>query len=109
VVEHFIQASQLSKAWVGKRAIRFGRGQYRLLDLRETSSPRLLMGIPRRLFREIPKEGFRMAVAWISSQEETFIRRFWNFNFLLGKAIEARNLAHVSIAQTQPSISKSND
>jgi glycosyltransferase involved in cell wall biosynthesis len=102
VVEHFIQAAQLNKAWVAKRAIRFGRGQYRLFGVPELSKFRLCMGIPRYIFRDIFKFGLLTAAAWISFREDTFIRSFWRFNYLLGEAMEAGRLARAPGVQAQP-------
>ena len=101
VVEHLIQASQLNKAWVAKRAVRFGRGQYRLFSLRERKKPHYLLGIPRRLYLNITKFGLLTAAGWISLQEDSFMRSFWRFHVLLGEATEAWTLAHVPGAAAQ--------
>jgi glycosyltransferase involved in cell wall biosynthesis len=93
VVEHFIREKQLNKAWVLQRAIRYGRGQYRLSPAEEVNHRKLWMGIPRHLFRDIPKEAVLMAAEWISLRQEALFRRHWRFNFLRGQAIEARILA----------------
>jgi glycosyltransferase involved in cell wall biosynthesis len=88
VVEHLIRKEQLDKSWVLQRAIRFGRGSHRL-------SPDLKpwMGIPRHLFRDIPKQGFLMVAAWLSFRREALFHAQWFFNVNLGKAIEARIMA----------------
>jgi glycosyltransferase involved in cell wall biosynthesis len=88
VVEHFIRQEQLKKAWVLERAIRYGRGQFRLLP-----SVELCMGVPRSLFREFPKEMLLMAAAWAFLGQEALFRSRWRFNMLRGSAIEARKLA----------------
>jgi glycosyltransferase involved in cell wall biosynthesis len=86
VVEHFVREEQLKKAWILQRAIRFGRGQYRL-----SPPPKLWIGIPRHLFRDIPKEGLRLVAARLALRKEALFRSRWRFNYLLGLAIEARN------------------
>jgi glycosyltransferase involved in cell wall biosynthesis len=88
VVEHLVRAEQLEKAWIMKRAVCFGRGRRRWWP-----NPRLWMGLPRHLFRDIPKEGLKIAAAWVSFRREALFRSRWRFNTLLGEAIEARTLA----------------
>lgn len=88
VVEHFIRAEQLKEEWCLQRAIRFGRGQYRLFP---DANPWL--GIPRRIFRDLPKEALVIAVAWASFRQKALFRSRWRFNVLRGMAIEARILA----------------
>jgi hypothetical protein len=93
VVEHFIRKAQMKKAWVMQRAIRYGRGQYRLHYAEEIEPRRRLMSMPGCLIRKIYEEGLLMTKAWVSSRQEDFFRSRWRLNFLRGKAIEARNLA----------------
>jgi L-malate glycosyltransferase len=89
VVEHLVREEQLEKAWILQRAIRFGRGQYRL-----SPPPKSWIGIPRHLFRDIPKEGLHLAATWLAFRKEELFRSRWRFNYLLGLAIEARNIKH---------------
>jgi hypothetical protein len=96
VVEHFVRKEQLSKAWILERAIRWGRGLHRM-----SPNVRSWMGIPRHLFRDMPKEGLLMAAAWATFRQEALFRARWRFNILLGKAIEARLLARERPAQAQ--------
>ena len=88
VVEHFVRKEQLEKAWILSRAIRWGRGYQRLWP-----STRLWFGIPRYLFRDIPKEVFRTTAALVCLREEAAFRSRWQLNFLLGVGIESRFLA----------------
>ena len=85
VVEHLVRAEQLDKAWIMQRAVRLGRGRHRCWP-----NPKLWMGLPRHLFRDIPKEGLSIAAAWVSFRQEALFRSRWRFNTLLGEAIEAR-------------------
>ena len=96
VVEHLVRAEQMDEAWVMQRAIRFGRGRQRI-----SPEPKLWMGIPRRLFLDIPKAGLRMAAARMLLQRETFFRSRWYFNYFCGHAIEARILARERRARAQ--------
>jgi glycosyltransferase involved in cell wall biosynthesis len=87
VVEHLVREEQLKKRWILQRAIRFGRGMHRLVP-----NKKLWIGIPRHLFRDLPKEGLLMAAAWVTLRREALFRSHWRFNFLRGQAIEARIL-----------------
>ncbi len=88
VVGHFVRKEQLKEAWVLQRGIRWGRGCHRLYP-----NVKLWMGIPRHLFRDIPKEAFASLVARITFREDALLRSRWRFNILRGKAIEARNIS----------------
>jgi hypothetical protein len=96
VVEHLVRVEQLEKAWIMQRAIRFGRGRHRWWPNHKS-----WMGIPRYLFRDIPKEGLCMVAAWVSFRREAHFRSRWRFNSLVGEAIEALNLAWERRAQAR--------
>jgi glycosyltransferase involved in cell wall biosynthesis len=95
VVEHFVSGTSMSKNWILQRGIRWGRGRQRM-----SPGVKMWMGIPRHLFRDLPKEAFFMAVAWASAREDDLFRSCWRFNILRGKAIEARILARERRMQT---------
>ena len=84
VVEHFIRKEQLDKAWVLQRAIRFGRGQYRI-----SPNPRQLLGVPRYLVRDVPKEIFKIAAATVLFNPKAVFRAHWRLNYMLGQGAEA--------------------
>ena len=88
VVEHLVREQQMTQDWVLQRAIRFGRGQYRL-----SSGVKLWNGIPRHLLRDIPKEFARIGAAWLTLQPGAAFRSRWRLNVLRGKAMEARMMA----------------
>jgi len=93
VVEHFIRDYQMRKSWVLKRAVRYGRGRFRL-DLREKMKRYpTWFGVPRRLFREIFDEERTIIRAWLRSDERELFCARWQRNFLWGLVIEAR-LSH---------------
>jgi glycosyltransferase involved in cell wall biosynthesis len=100
VVEHLIREQQLDKTWILQRAIRFGRGIHRL-----SRNPKLWLGFPRHLFRDIPKEVFRMALASVFFRPEALFRAHWRLNFLRGEAIEAGLLARERHARMRPNSS----
>jgi glycosyltransferase involved in cell wall biosynthesis len=89
LVEHFIREEQLREDWVLERAVRWGRGRYRI-----SRNPNLLFGVPRHLFRDLPKEAALIAAAGICLRRDSLFRARWRFNILLGMAIEARRMAH---------------
>ena len=97
VVEHLVRAEQLNKAWIMQRAVRFGRGQQHW-----SPNPRLWLGVPRHLFRDLPKEALLMAAACASFRQDAIFRARWRFNYLLGIGIEARLLARQKRPQAQP-------
>jgi L-malate glycosyltransferase len=101
VVEHLVRPEQLQEDWVLQRAIRWGRGRYRM-----ARNPRLWLGVPRHLFRDMPKEAARMAAASLSRKRDAFFRARWRFNILLGMAIEARNMAREKSGQPLPEETK---
>ena len=93
VVEHFIRDYQLKKPWVLSRAIRLGRGEYRLSQSDGfPAGVQYWMGVPRFLFRAIVERGILLVLAWISLNEKRRFCARWEFNYQLGKIIEARIL-----------------
>ena len=92
VVEHFVRKEQLEESWVLQRGIRWGRGCHRLYP-----NVKLWGGIPRHLFRDIPKEALCILAARLSFREDALFRSRWRFNILRGKAIEARNISRERI------------
>ncbi len=96
VVEHFIRAEQLRKDWVLRRAIRYGRGKYRLAcnpEAREASAQ-----VPRRRFlvKKIAKEGLIIAAASVSVRSEKVFQARWRLNYWRGQLAEARILGRIS-------------
>lgn len=87
-VEHFIRKEQLQKPWILKRAFRYGRGWYRLAPDTE-----LLLKIPRRLFRQIPREVLVMIKAFVLLRPDAILRARWQFHYLCGQAREASIIA----------------
>jgi glycosyltransferase involved in cell wall biosynthesis len=91
VVEHFIRDYQMNKSWMLRRAIRFGRGQLRLMNASETTAPRWF-GVPRRLFLRMLKRLVTISVAWLKSDEQKMFVARWELNYLWGHVVEARLL-----------------
>ena len=91
VVEHFIRSFQINKKWVLARAIRYGRGQYRIgqAGLQWKS---YLRGIPVYLCLEILNKVYRLGKAKLSGDAERIFKEHWYLNYLVGIALEARNI-----------------
>ena len=86
VVEHVIRREQLNKAWVFKRAVRFGRGQQRLYPVKKWGRT------PRHLFRDIPLAALRVVIAGLTFNRREFLKSRWHFCYLVGKALEAHHM-----------------
>jgi GT2 family glycosyltransferase len=103
VVEHFVPRSHLQRTWILGRAVRYGRGMYRLTMMQRGTVGVPLLGIPRHIFRGMLEEQIRILMALLTFNREKCFQARWRFNFLLGEAIEARNIrvegAVPSIAQ----------
>jgi glycosyltransferase involved in cell wall biosynthesis len=93
VVEHFIRDYQMHKSWILKRAIRFGRGDFRLWHTVKPGLTKTWFGVPRRFFREIFEEEMHVVSAWVRSDERKLFSACWKRNYLWGQVIEA-HLSH---------------
>ena len=91
VVEHFIRDFQMHRSWILRRALRFGRGQYRLTHTDQRPGTPTWIGIPRHLFKEMLLQGALVLKGLLFFHAETVFRARWKFNFLRGQAIEAYN------------------
>jgi glycosyltransferase involved in cell wall biosynthesis len=95
VVEHFIRNDQMRKPWVLERAIRYGRGMFRMDYMQKHRGNPAWFGVPRRFFREIFEEERTIIRAWLRANERELFCARWRRNFLWGQVIEAR-LSHRS-------------
>jgi glycosyltransferase involved in cell wall biosynthesis len=86
-VQHFIRREQLEQRWVLQRAIRCGRGIYRM-----TPAPEWL-GMPRHLLRDIPRELLALGAAVATFDEAARLNARWRLNVLRGKLRESRIIA----------------
>lgn len=100
VVEHFIRKEQMDRGWVMQRAIRHGRGEYRLGHANEITSRKLLLGTPRYLYRKLYNEARDMTKAWLMRKQEDLFRSHWRFNYVRGQIREVRALARERSART---------
>ena len=89
VVEHFIRDYQLRESWVLKRAIRYGRGRFRLDYKQVYRRYPCWFGVPRTFFRQIIEQEKTIIKAWLRSDQREFFCATWRRNFLWGHVIEA--------------------
>ena len=90
VVEHFIRESHLNKSWVLRRAIRYGRGIYRLSKATDQVAVPGWLVVPRHPYIRLFTSGVRLARTYFSrNRQDAFIAR-WEFNYFLGNVIEMR-------------------
>lgn len=93
VVEHYIRKEQLVTDWVWQRAVRFGRGQYRLFGRDYYSDAAKWHGVPLRLTRRAFKQRVMVAFALVFARKESLFRARWRLNVFRGEIMEARNVA----------------
>jgi glycosyltransferase involved in cell wall biosynthesis len=97
VVHHIIRSHQIEKEWVLNRALRFGRGRYRIWAKRALNSP-TLQRISRYLVRQaiIQSQIFIQTIRVASAQRRgdtgKLIKERWWLNYYAGKAIEGRSI-----------------
>jgi glycosyltransferase involved in cell wall biosynthesis len=106
VVGHFIRASQMQRSWILRRAIRFGRGQYRLerAEHGEQALPPMWGGVPRYLFREMLEHALSAMTGTIELNAKKVFQARWDFNYARGKALEARALYRELVSASAPVI-----
>jgi L-malate glycosyltransferase len=86
VVEHFIRDDQMKKAWIWKRAIRYGRGYFRLFHLGTSWKTKIWF---RAMARGILIEELKIIRARLRSNERDLFSARWKRNFLWGHVVEA--------------------
>ncbi len=101
IVEHFVRASQLRTSWVIGRAMRFGRGQYRLhATLRSQAStvwgfrqppaahPRIA-GVPISLLYQLARKVAAIGVAALQFDKNKLFAALFSFGYVWGYTREA--------------------
>lgn len=89
MVEHIIRKFQMNREWILGRALKFGRGQYRLWIQYQHVNGKFYLDIPRELIKEIVKECIDVGHAKLRGDSAALFQERWKFNYLLGQAIEA--------------------
>jgi L-malate glycosyltransferase len=91
-VEHFIRGYQMKKSWILARAIRYGRGQYRVKRANHSIRTVSWGGVPRYLFRQIIEQTVNLLKCILVFDKEKIFRSRWELNYYRGNILEARNL-----------------
>jgi len=91
-VEHFIREFQMRKSWILGRAIRYGRGMYRLNQADDSTRMITWFGAPRYLFRQILEQAAQLLKCMLRFDKERVFRERWKLNYYRGFIIEARIL-----------------
>jgi L-malate glycosyltransferase len=97
VVAHFIRDYQISASWALNRAIKYGRGRFRLRELEQRPEglstwfvgPQCF-GVPCKIFRGMAREVIRAIVAVLTRKERALFIARWKLHFFWGSVIEAR-------------------
>lgn len=101
VVEHLIRESQMTKAWVLERAVRFGRGRFRISQTQDAVARPRGLGIPVDLVARLLKKSVKRVIAWLSFDEQAVFFARWEFNYVLGQIIEARVIRRERYARSK--------
>jgi len=88
-VEHLIRDFQTTRSWILRRAVRLGRGMYRLGKADSTTELPEWFGIPRYLFKETAGKVALLGKGLLTLRGETIFRAQWDLNVLLGQMSEA--------------------
>jgi glycosyltransferase involved in cell wall biosynthesis len=88
-VEHFIRDFQMTSSWVLRRAIRFGRGLYRMGSAERSAGLPAWFGVPRYLFGEMLRQSAVLSKGVLTFRGKTIFRARWNLNVLRGQILEA--------------------
>lgn len=88
-VEHLIRDFQLTRSWILRRAVRLGRGQYRIGLAELTPDLPTWLGVPRHLFKEAARQTVLLSKGLLTLRGETIFRAQWELNVLRGQMSEA--------------------
>lgn len=88
-VEHFIRDFQMTRSWIMGRAIRFGRGQYRMWRNEQAAEVVTWLGVPRYLFREMLRQSALLSKSLLTFRPEAAFRARWELNVVRGQIIES--------------------
>lgn len=90
VVEHIVRPHQMRRRWVLRRAVRFGRGQWRTnLAPQAPTAPRLF-GVPRYMMFLLARQAGRAFAAQCLRSDVVAFRERWELSYMFGVALEAR-------------------
>ncbi len=90
VVEHFIRDYQIDKPWILRRAVRFGRGRLRLLKAANPKAVSYWFGVPVHYLPRMIKRLIKIAISWLTSDQQGMLVARWELNYFWGIILEAR-------------------
>lgn len=90
VVEHWIEAAKLNKTWILSRAMKFGRGRYRMAVQEQPNIGPTWFGVPRFIVREALQRGWQVLCAKLLRNPQIAFRKEWDFMCKIGECQEAR-------------------
>ena len=93
VVEHLVRKAQLEQGWVMDRAVRYGRGKFRLAQTGTAPAGQASLALRWRASRRLLKEGLVMTASRLARRQRALLRARWRFNYWRGQLIEARLFA----------------
>jgi glycosyltransferase involved in cell wall biosynthesis len=96
IVEHYIRAHQMRQRWIIDRAVRFGRGRYRLARNEAGPALRCWGGIPRYMFRELAGKLGLVAGAALRANSKKLFQSRWELSYVYGEAVEARLMSRAA-------------
>jgi glycosyltransferase involved in cell wall biosynthesis len=88
-VEHFIRDFQMTSSWIMGRAIRFGRGLYRVGSKEQSTELPTWLGVPRYLFKEMLRQSALLSKNLLTFHSEAAFRARWDLNVVRGQIIES--------------------
>lgn len=91
VVEHVIRPHQMERAWVMKRARRFGKGR-RHLECAGQPEVASVFGVPRYRLRVAAGHWAKAQVARLTGKPDVAFRETWEWNVELGYLSESRKI-----------------
>jgi glycosyltransferase involved in cell wall biosynthesis len=91
MTEHIVRPEQVSREWVLRRAIKFGRGEY-AREVKFNAPPKFIAGLPRWVVRKAGEQLGRVAMACVlGNAQERFVKR-WYLNYYWGMLLQARQI-----------------
>ncbi len=88
-VHHVVRLEQMDPEWVLKRAVRQGRGAFRM-GAGGKPRPAMLFGAARFTLRQWARQSLRFAWARVSASEEERFRQHWKLRYYWGCVLESR-------------------
>lgn len=91
-VQHIVRQEQMSKRWMWARAVRAGRGHFRL-DVARLGMPRRIAGLPRYVVADLARRAWRLLRSYLGRNEiEQFESRYF-LHYAWGKLLESRRMS----------------